>query len=37
MSVTKVESKIHKPWKYNEIIANLIYGRKWVEVIEKEL
>lgn len=37
MSITESSSKIHEPAAYNEVISNLIHGRRWRETIEEEL
>lgn len=37
MSAIKVKSKIYNPMRYNEAIADLVYERKWKDVIEEEL
>lgn len=37
ISLTETNSKIHEPKSYNKAIDDLIYGRRWKEVIEEEL
>lgn len=37
MSITKLNSKIHKPKLYKKILNNPIYGQQWLKTIKKEL